>query len=280
MSVTDNAGVLKNVDYLEYTEADTTRSFLVKKAEKLATAAYLVTGFLSDSEPIKWQIRECGLRILSDVSFDANFLVSDISQRVKRTVSDIGKIISFFDIAAATGFVSNMNASLIKEEYRALLDVIKNQKIGTPESGHVFSKEFFSAPPPAVPSVLSKETFAPDGDSNQKPLKKYDSFAGYDGKEQSFKNFSHRQEDNPDGVSGAQAREAPTGMKTEKTFRRDTILQRVKDRGDGAEVSIKDIIGYFSDCGEKTIQRELSALVREGVLKKTGDRRWSRYSLA
>ncbi|NBD73640.1 DeoR family transcriptional regulator [Patescibacteria group bacterium] len=52
------------------------------------------------------------------------------------------------------------------------------------------------------------------------------------------------------------------------------LLQR-KD-----SVSIKDVTEVITDCSEKTIQRELLALVESGVLKKEGERRWSRYSLA
>ena len=42
---------------------------------------------------------------------------------------------------------------------------------------------------------------------------------------------------------------------------------------------IKDIVMSITGCSEKTIQRELSALVAQGVLKKIGEKRWSRYEL-
>lgn len=47
----------------------------------------------------------------------------------------------------------------------------------------------------------------------------------------------------------------------------------------GQELTIKDIAVSVTGCSEKTIQRELLALVAKGVLKKKGERRWSRYSL-
>jgi hypothetical protein len=52
------------------------------------------------------------------------------------------------------------------------------------------------------------------------------------------------------------------------------ILQR-KDR-----INIKDVSAVIKDCSEKTIQRELLALVAQGVLVKEGERRWSTYRLA
>jgi hypothetical protein len=42
-------------------------------------------------------------------------------------------------------------------------------------------------------------------------------------------------------------------------------------------VSIKDISSVVTDCSEKTIQRELAELIRQGLITKTGERRWSIY---
>ena len=52
------------------------------------------------------------------------------------------------------------------------------------------------------------------------------------------------------------------------------ILKRKK------EIIIKDVFPLIEGCSEKTIQRELSAMVRSGVIKRIGEKRWSRYSLA
>ena len=53
-----------------------------------------------------------------------------------------------------------------------------------------------------------------------------------------------------------------------------TLLKRKK------EVMIKDVSPLISGCSEKTIQRELLAMVQAGILRKVGEKRWSRYSLA
>lgn len=56
--------------------------------------------------------------------------------------------------------------------------------------------------------------------------------------------------------------------------RRENILALIQQKG---RVSIKDISREIKNCSEKTIQRELTALVATGVLKKEGERRWSTY---
>jgi DeoR/GlpR family transcriptional regulator of sugar metabolism len=35
----------------------------------------------------------------------------------------------------------------------------------------------------------------------------------------------------------------------------------------------------IKDVSEKTIQRELISLIEAGIILKTGERRWSRYSI-
>jgi len=63
----------------------------------------------------------------------------------------------------------------------------------------------------------------------------------------------------------------------EKTNRREAILSVLKSKGPSF---IKDISLVVRDVSEKTIQRELLALVLEGKVNKTGERRWTTYSLA
>ena len=62
-----------------------------------------------------------------------------------------------------------------------------------------------------------------------------------------------------------------------KNGRQSVILDLVKKRG---EVMIKDVSPHIAGVSEKTIQRELLALVKDGILVKEGEKRWSKYSLA
>lgn len=66
-----------------------------------------------------------------------------------------------------------------------------------------------------------------------------------------------------------------------KAERRAEILSIIKDNGIPATITdIKSRArGPLASQSEKTLQRELFAMVIEGVLNKTGEKRWSRYSL-
>jgi len=48
----------------------------------------------------------------------------------------------------------------------------------------------------------------------------------------------------------------------------------------GEPVTIKDISEVIKDCSEKTIQRELNAMIESNEVERIGEKRWSRYTLA
>ena len=58
--------------------------------------------------------------------------------------------------------------------------------------------------------------------------------------------------------------------------RKDRILDIIKDKG---EATIKDISSNVTDCSEKTIQRELIDLIKDNIILRDGERRWSKYKM-
>lgn len=66
-------------------------------------------------------------------------------------------------------------------------------------------------------------------------------------------------------------------IKETKPTRREAILDVLKAK---ETVYIKDISSLIRDVSEKTIQRELQALVLEGIVRREGERRWTTYRLA
>lgn len=61
-----------------------------------------------------------------------------------------------------------------------------------------------------------------------------------------------------------------------RTNRQNIIINLLKKK---KELTIHDIAETISDCSDKTIQRELISLIKTGLVKKIGQRRWSKYSL-
>lgn len=76
--------------------------------------------------------------------------------------------------------------------------------------------------------------------------------------------------------TGARLAHKGQDIKDTKNNRKEAILSVLKEKGPSY---IKDISMMIRDVSEKTIQRELQALIDSGKVKKTGERRWTNYSL-
>ena len=67
----------------------------------------------------------------------------------------------------------------------------------------------------------------------------------------------------------------PALVTTEGATRREQILNIIDDRN---SYSLGEVAIKIKGVSEKTIQRDLLSLVAEKMIKKTGERRWSRYA--
>ena len=67
-----------------------------------------------------------------------------------------------------------------------------------------------------------------------------------------------------------------TAVQNNTADRRTRIRTILEAKG---EATIKDISEIITDCSEKTIQRELNAMIEDNLVKRHGERRWSKYSI-
>jgi hypothetical protein len=70
--------------------------------------------------------------------------------------------------------------------------------------------------------------------------------------------------------------QSPKAGEVHTVDRRERVLTVIRDKG---EATIKDIVEVISDCSEKTIQRELINLIKDSLILREGERRWSKYKL-
>ena len=84
------------------------------------------------------------------------------------------------------------------------------------------------------------------------------------------------QKDNVVNESSDNIKDIGKKTTTTATSRKQNIIELLKK---DSNLTIKDFAKVIKDCSEKTIQRELISLVRDGVVKRQGERRWSTYSL-
>lgn len=230
--------------------------FIAKKAEKITAAVYLMTNFFDSRESLKWQLRKTSLSFLSFVSnvFYKNNVGDDATKDNPREL--VEEVITLLTLARNVSLISPMNFSILREEYMFLSGSIavemKNRGF---LNDFEFPEKFFTTSREAQNKISGiKDT----NDTRSKEPVKDTSVIGVN-------------KHNDSNVFKAEE-----ALKYKKDIRRETILKMLRAKG---QITIKDISSLMQEVSEKTLQRELLAMVAEGLLVKEGERRWSKYLL-
>jgi len=239
--------------------------YLVRKIEKLTCAVYKVTSFMDDREDLKWKIRKVSTDVLNDLSSKVESNMSSDPHVLNDVSGRINGLASLFEVAKSSGVVSEMNFSVIKEEYLSVkknIDIIRGADFDV--SSFIDSKEINFNNSRLLGTGLEQRDFYKGHikDTTKDTQNKGQSI-GHQAKSRSVRteNISRNKSVSDSSTSN----------------RGVVIVDFVKRNGSS---SIKDIAQVVVGCSEKTIQRELAKLVSRGVLEKRGERRWSKYSIA
>lgn len=198
------------------------------KGQKIVAALYLVTGHLSENDPLKAELRRLSVELLNTPSESRKDLATRIS--------------NVLGAATLASLISEKNSEILNLELRLFSNIEKNheedvQKFFGESSNHSNSKAHH-------PRVNHSRTLSDSYMSDSLSFKPKPKASKY---EIIFENKNKRQ---------------------------NQILSFINEK---KAVGIKDIATLFSDVSEKTIQRELGALVEQGKISKRGSKRWSVY---
>lgn len=243
----------KNSGPISFFEQDSGFVFVYKKTEKLASAVYMVTGLFSDNEPMKWTLRKKSSDLMSFTLSYKGLSITRYEDFVHNMKTRVLEIVSLLEISNKGGLVSDMNFAILKTEFMHLLDVLS--------SSNFYSKELSQ-------DSFSKDFFDVQNTGNSVQEKQVDKHAP------AFLNTVSVQKISHTDVKDKNASAVKDEFK--RTNRQNIILGLLKKK---KELTIKDIAEVIKDCSEKTIQRELISFMSAGVIKRTGERRWSKYSL-
>lgn len=132
----------KNLDSESFFDEQNDFVFVAKKTEKLASALYLITNLLSDNEPMKWTLRRKVSELLSFIITYKDIRQSNLPSFTITAKTKVLELVSFLEVSLQSGLVSQMNFSIIKQEFSNLLTALKNdQKFDS--SNAIFSTNFF-----------------------------------------------------------------------------------------------------------------------------------------
>ncbi|HEX7724406.1 MAG TPA: DeoR family transcriptional regulator [Candidatus Paceibacterota bacterium] len=238
-------GFFSAEDYLVY---------VFKKTEKITAALYLVSGLLKDEEPMKWELRDRGMDLLSSSFTASSSMPGDKNVVIQSLFSAALETMSLLNVARISNLISDMNHKLLVSEIDNIVSMLRDRLVQNAQNaGYILSESFFRTP------NLFASGFKPDtrsGERSDRP--------------QNTQNPAQ----NPAQNKGTARVSAETAAK--KNDRQERILAVLKDQ---SNLTVKDFAKVITDVSEKTIQRELLDLVQKGVIKREGERRWSRYSL-
>ena len=212
--------------------------FCYLKAEKIAH----VVAFLCDDQ----MLGERGDTVAHTLRKQSAALPQEVAELAARErgtpriLSKVYSLLSLVRLCVSHNFLEEKNAGLIANEYEMLAERIALATSPALLDAHIFSVPTVEVAPRASAPALPHAA-APAGSLVSK------------------------------GHVSPAPRQPATGA---NTARRADVLKIVLEQG---RVSIKDISKVIRDCSEKTIQRELNALIQLGQVRKEGDRRWSVY---
>jgi len=217
-----------------------------RRAERIASAIVLLTNHIEDSESLKTEARKSAVDILTYILGIRDEMRSPNSPEVNDLKMSVRKAISMVRLLGVSGRVSFQNAEIVTEALDELLSFINASRRSNLSESVSISRE-------DLIDVRENQKFTQERDS-----------------ERVVKSVAEAK-----GTSDAVL---PSGGAPENhsiSSRSQAILEVLRVQG---ELGIRDVAANLPEYSEKMIQRELAELVAMGVVKKSGLKRWSRYT--
>jgi hypothetical protein len=236
----------------------------IERVQKITEALYRVTEFFPDKEPLKWQLRCDAIEI-----FD--FLMSSEDKkeifRINNILFLIRKIERILQLTSSFGgYIPSINFEVLRREYLSLADSLQIQS--RDQEKELYSSAIENILPASSP-VSESNGHLPVVENNSNGHSLVDNgHNGQEGKYEENKESNNKVEENENENRNGQ----PILLKERKR----KILNLVKEN---EWISIREILVSLPEFGPKSIQRDLLEMVEAGILKKTGDKRWRKYSL-
>lgn len=243
--------------------------FANKKTEKLVTALYMVSDCMDTDDALKGKLRLLGVELLSDIYKLSTLSPVDKNAYISISLTHIYELLSFIEIAYTIGFISEMNTTILKKEFSTLASNLKSNLTKDKHFTFTLDEKMFDLP--ELNNTNKSEDYSNIGHQFIKD------------KRTSFNAMSFINNKSLLQTSQPKRTNSSASSLADRQDRTNKIISLIKDKkdlpGNQVGVSIKDVSLSFTDCSEKTIQRELNSLVSKGQLKKTGAKRWSRYAV-
>jgi DNA-binding transcriptional ArsR family regulator len=249
-SNSSSAGYIKDTSKFDQSAENVNPEYLIKRTSKLVEAVFLVSDIFEDSNVLKAELRSDALLALSLMY---GYLEEGSVRNGTILTHTLGKLSTLLRTSSLLSLVSPSHATLLVS---ACTDIGQKINIGR-DLG-------------LVRDILDTSNYV---------LNEKDSGSSVPKKDISNKGRIYIS-DNVEPIFEVSSKKTPesvtSGAGVKSSERRDPIMSLIREK---QRVTVRDIQSVVKDVSLKTLQRELIALVAEGVLKKEGERRWSVYML-
>ena len=280
LTIKDNT--IKDTKKVAIFENDSDFYVVHKKAERLSVATYMISNFFAPEEPMKWSLRRAANELIKDTVALSSSSLSVKDGLIRTLVATIVELISLYEVAHKAGFISEMNATVIKGELEKMLILLSTRESKQVNTKSIsFDTSFFDVP--EMPAEAQSETRTVESTGQKAPgwsqahRTASTSYSEHVSMQHPTRTFQPAPVSSLHTNTHKLAPSVKDNQKDVKDKRQQIIISLIKKH---RTLTIKGVTSVIKDCSEKTIQRELLALVAKGVLKKEGERRWSMYSLA
>lgn len=266
---------------------------VINKTKNIVSATILIMSVNEDvhnTNMVRERTIETALNLLDTAQKIRTLTPVYKSQFLIESKNQIDTLLDYLHIGYSVGAVSRMNVDILAKELHALFDIINtatNITVMQNNGAHIEIPDSFFNDMLTEPQVENTKTenkiTEPKNTQNQNQTNGQNINHKDNSKGHNLVKMSDRKPIQKTPIAGnIQKPKIYISNNDKRQNRKDLILnfiteKRIDGQNDG--VMIKDILTKIKDISEKTLQRELSALVAKGVLKKIGDKRWSRYSI-
>ncbi len=96
--------------------------FLSHKSQRLSTALYLFSNFFDQNEPLRFSLRQLGIRLLSLTLSLKNVAARERQTQGKFVIATVEEISALCHVAASSGMISEMNHTILQRELKIFLN--------------------------------------------------------------------------------------------------------------------------------------------------------------
>jgi hypothetical protein len=231
---------------------------LHRRVFELTLALYRVTDFFPQGEVLKRQLREKANEIFGGIT---EYGVFATNQELVRIGARIQTLKGYLEVARSMRFVRPINLAVLDREYDTLIRLLEECATEKHKRSRAEIKR----------TSVSHEVSAPVHGRHRESekLSTWRDFSKTNNEADVAKRDEMSHQKSGGGVAGLH-------MSGSVNERQKAILEHLQQT---PHAKISDLYGFFSDISSKTIQRDLQDLVNKNMLKKVGEKRWTRYSL-